>query len=167
MIVVRGQFGVFTTPAGLTCGARLGPAHLFVLAARLLLLLGHLLHVEKCVPTEHTENGEDRPFDRVEVTQRVPLSGSPDLPPCGVCADRDPQHERQMQTHGPWGEILRLHGDILTSRTFRQTPRHRIVLVPMTQKPGFSWHHLNLWQFGVTPNALLLLASLFYVMGAR
>ena len=37
----------------------------------------------------------------------------------------------------------------------------------MTQTPGFSWHHLNLWQFGVTPNALLLLASLLYVMGAR
>jgi len=35
------------------------------------------------------------------------------------------------------------------------------------QSPPFSWHHLNLWHFGILPNALLAAATLLYLLGVR
>jgi hypothetical protein len=47
----------------LTLRERLGAHILLVLASRDLLVLGDLFHVEHRVPTEHTEDSEDGPFD--------------------------------------------------------------------------------------------------------
>jgi len=35
------------------------------------------------------------------------------------------------------------------------------------QIPSFSWHHLNLWHFGVLPNVLLAAAAILYLLGVR
>lgn len=35
------------------------------------------------------------------------------------------------------------------------------------QRPPFSWHHLNLWHFGLLPNVLLAAAAILYLLGVR
>ena len=92
LVVVGLELRVLIGRGGGTSRGGLGAHFGFVLSPRLLLGFGDLLEMKQRPPPKETENGKDRPFNRIEVTQRVARRRATKLPPRRGGAARQPRH---------------------------------------------------------------------------
>jgi len=83
------------------------------LTPRVLVLGFETYVVDQLPPRNTTEDGEDRPLDRVEVAEQVPAQRPVDLPPTGQEAGRDDRNEKEVQHEGPPGQPSLAHTTIL------------------------------------------------------
>jgi hypothetical protein len=61
---------------------------------------GVVVGVQEHPPEVHAEDGENRPLDRIQVTQTVAILGAGDLPPGGHNAEGHEEQEPEMQENG-------------------------------------------------------------------